>query len=591
MQISIFRVASYIATAASIGASSESLLTDTGRNGFMNIFKKDRRNEILVHMWSTSAGVGLWDVELFNGDPMSPKSHWTWSDEFRRLLGFRNRNEFPDVVNSWTDRLHPEDIDHTFAVFGAALEGKTNSYDVTYRLRTRDNTYRWFRATGGVTRDRNGRPIRACGSLVDINESHQREEILDVWSSSAGVGLWDVVLANGDPMSPKSQWTWSDEFRHLLGFRSKEEFPDVVSSWTDRLHPDDVDNTFAVFTAALEGKTSGYIVNYRLRTRDNSYRWFRASGGVTRDKHGNPIRACGSLVDIQEMEENRVRILTTADQLEKMAQTLASAANSLSEYIAQSEQDAAHQASRATGTATAMEAMNSAVLEVARNAEDASKASASTRTKAEAGEEIVHKAISGIDIVRQQALQLKTDMNQLDKNAKAITQIMEVISDIADQTNLLALNAAIEAARAGEAGRGFAVVADEVRKLAEKTMSSTAEVDKTVVDMQNSTKQSIAQVDLAAKAIDDATTLINQSGEALQEIVRMADSTADQVNAIATSVEEQSATSDNINHSVAEMSDIAGRTAKTMQESAQAVTELARQASELQKLVEELKQH
>ena len=182
-------------------------------------------------------------------------------------------------------------------------------------------------------------------------------------------------------------------------------------------------------------------------------------------------------------------------------------------------------------------------------------------------------------------------MNQLDKNAKAITQIMEVISDIADQTNLLALNAAIEAARAGEAGRGFAVVADEVRKLAEKTMSSTAEVDKTVVDMQNSTKQSIVQVDLAAKAIDDATTLINQSGEALQEIVRMADSTADQVNAIATSVEEQSATSDNINHSVAEMSDIAGRTAKTMQESAQAVTELARQASELQKLVEELKQH
>ena len=204
-------------------------------------------------------------------------------------------------------------------------------------------------------------------------------------------------------------------------------------------------------------------------------------------------------------------------------------------------------------TATAMEEMNSTMLDVAKNADQASKASASTRTKAEAGEAIVHKAISGIELVRQQALKLKTDMSQLDKSAKAITQIMGVISDIADQTNLLALNAAIEAARAGEAGRGFAVVADEVRKLAEKTMASTAEVDKAIVDIQTSTGQSITQVDSAAKAIDDATVLINQSGEALQEIVRMADVTADQMGAIATAVDEQSSTSEEINHSVSEI--------------------------------------
>ena len=528
-------------------------------------------------MWNSSAAT-----------PCLPKAA-TWSAEFRRLLGFTSEEEFPDVVNSWTDRLHPEDKDRTFAVFGEALQGKTNNYDVTYRLRMRDDSYRWFRATGGVTRDANGKPVRACGSLMDIHESHEREELLELWNTAAGVGLWDVVLFNGDPMSPQSRWTWSSEFRRLLGFTSKEEFPDKVNSWTDRLHPDDKAQTFAVFGEALQGKTDNYDVTYRLRMRDDSYHWFRATGGVTRDKHGKPVRACGSLVDIQEVEENKARIRATASQLEATAKTLSSAAKNLSEYISQSEQNATQQANRSMSTATAMEEMNSTMLDVAKNADQASKASASTRTKAEAGEAIVHKAISGIELVRQQALKLKTDMSQLDKSAKAITQIMGVISDIADQTNLLALNAAIEAARAGEAGRGFAVVADEVRKLAEKTMASTAEVDKAIVDIQTSTGQSITQVDSAAKAIDDATVLINQSGEALQEIVRMADVTADQMGAIATAVDEQSSTSEEINHSVSEINSIAGQTAQAMQESAQAVTELANQAYALEKLVEEIK--
>ncbi|WP_300786477.1 PAS domain-containing methyl-accepting chemotaxis protein [uncultured Desulfovibrio sp.] len=556
----------------------------------MNFLQKMRHNARLVNLWSSSAGVGLWDVELCNGDPLSPRSRWTWSAEFRRLLGFGSAAEFPDVVGSWSDRLHPDDKARTFAVFGDALAGKTDRYDVVYRLRLRDDSYRWFRATGGVQRDTAGKAVRACGSLVDIHESHQREEILNLWSTAAGVGLWDVVLAeDGDPLSPRSRWTWSAEFRRLLGFGSVEEFPDVVSSWTDRLHPDDKANTFAVFGAALEGKTDRYDVAYRLRMRDGDYHWFRATGGVTRNSVGKAVRACGSLVDIQDVEEQKARIFATADQLEGMARTLSDAVRQLSAYVAQSEQGAAQQATRATETATAMEEMNSTVLEVARNAGQASEASSATRNKAEDGENIVQKAIDGIELVRQQALTLKTDMGLLDKSAQAITQIMSVISDIADQTNLLALNAAIEAARAGEAGRGFAVVADEVRKLAEKTMASTAEVDKAIVDIQTSTEKSIAQVDIAAKAIDEATLLVNQSGDALKEIVRMADATADQVRAIATAAEEQSSTSEEINRSIAEVNGIAGSTATAMQESARAVEALASQSAALEKLVGEIK--
>ena len=556
----------------------------------MTFFQKIGHDARLVNLWGSSAGIGLWAVELCDADPLSPKSHWTWSPEFRRLLGFSSKEDFPDVVGSWADRLHPEDKEKTFAVFGEALHGKRDRYDVVYRLRMRDGSWRWFRATGGVQRDKTGKAVRACGSLVDIHENQQREEILRIWGTSAGVGLWDVVLAeDGDPLSPKSRWRWSSEFRRLLGFSGTEDFPDTVGSWADRLHPDDKGKTFAVFGDALEGRIKRYDVVYRLRMRDGSWRWFRATGGVTRDKNGKAVRACGSLVDIQDVEEQKARIFSTADHLKSLAGTLALAARQLSEYIAQSEQGAEKQATRATETATAMEAMNSTVIEVAKNAGEASDASASTRNKADDGEKVVRKAMDAIELVRQQSLTLKTDMGQLDKSAQAITQIMGVISDIADQTNLLALNAAIEAARAGEAGRGFAVVADEVRKLAEKTMASTAEVDRAIADIQKSTGKSIAQVDSAVKAIEDATLLVNQSGEALQEIVHMADITADQVRAIATAAEEQSATSERINQSIAEVNDIAGSTAQAMQEAAHAVTDLAGQSAALEKMVGEIK--
>ncbi len=126
------------------------------------------------------AGVGLWDARLHNGDPMHPKSIWHWSDEFRRLMGFAHGDTrgFPDVVGSWADRLHPDDAQPTFQAFGACLGDRTGrtGYDVTYRLRVKDGSYRWFRAIGGVARDANGTALRACGSLIDVHAQKEAEE-------------------------------------------------------------------------------------------------------------------------------------------------------------------------------------------------------------------------------------------------------------------------------------------------------------------------------------------------------------------------------------------------------------------------------
>ena len=236
-----------------------------------------------------------------------------------------------------------------------------------------------------------------------------------------------------------------------------------------------------------------------------------------------------------------------------------------------------------------MNQMNVTVQEVARNASSASAVSAETRTNAESGASIVESALQSIGQVQKVSLALKDDMTKLNQHAQAITQIMNVISDIADQTNLLALNAAIEAARAGDAGRGFAVVADEVRKLAEKTMASTNDVGNAISAIQQSASQSVAAMDKALTEVNTATEFANQSGAALRDIVSNVEATADQVSAIATASEEQSAASEEINQSIVQVNAMSGQTSQAMGQATKAVADLAQQARRLSELIEAMK--
>ena len=290
-----------------------------------------------------------------------------------------------------------------------------------------------------------------------------------------------------------------------------------------------------------------------------------------------------------EAQSKTEAMLVAADKLEQVGSVVSSASTQLSAQIEQSDRGAAESAQRLSEAATAMNEMNATVQEVAKNAGSASAASAETREKAEAGAEVVAKAVRSIDQVHQMSLELKDDMTQLNGHAQDITRIMGVISDIADQTNLLALNAAIEAARAGEAGRGFAVVADEVRKLAEKTMASTQDVGNAIKAIQESTAKSMTGVDNAVERIGEATELASQSGAALEEIVATVETTADQVNAIATASEEQSAASEEINQSIVQVNDMSRQTAEAMAEAARAVSDLAAQAHGLTELIEAMK--
>jgi len=291
----------------------------------------------------------------------------------------------------------------------------------------------------------------------------------------------------------------------------------------------------------------------------------------------------------QAAQAKREGLLQAAGKLEQVVGVVSSAAEDLASQIEQSRRGTEHQSQRVTETATAMEEMNATVLEVAQNAGRAAETSESARKNAAQGAQVVAQAVTGITLVQKTSEELKQDMSSLGRQADGIGNILSVITDIADQTNLLALNAAIEAARAGDAGRGFAVVADEVRKLAEKTMTATKEVGQAIRGIQDGTRKSIESVDRSVETIQQATSLAEQSGQALNTIVGLVEASSDQVRSIATAAEQQSATSEEINRSVEDISRISNDTAEAMNRSADAVAELARQAQNLKALTDQLR--
>ncbi|MEW5774169.1 MAG: methyl-accepting chemotaxis protein [Thermodesulfobacteriota bacterium] len=307
-----------------------------------------------------------------------------------------------------------------------------------------------------------------------------------------------------------------------------------------------------------------------------------------RNRKGDVVGAMEVVADQTEIKRAQQKMGRLADQAQGIAGDLGSAAEELSAQVEESSRGADIQRDRAGEAATAMEQMNSTVMAVARSASNAAKAADATQSKAREGSRNVEALVAAVLGVKSQMDALSANMAGLGKQAEGISGILNVISDIADQTNLLALNAAIEAARAGDAGRGFAVVADEVRKLAEKTMTATKEVGDAITAIQDGARRSIGETEKAAQTVTGSAETAQASGAALTEIVSLAEETADQVRAIATAAEQQSAASEQINRSTEEINRISTETAETMTQSAEAVVELARLAQELQGLISEM---
>jgi len=264
---------------------------------------------------------------------------------------------------------------------------------------------------------------------------------------------------------------------------------------------------------------------------------------------------------------------------------IASAAEELSAVTEQTSAGVNSQKVETDQVATAMHQMTATVQEVARNAEEASEAAVAADQQAREGDKVVNEAIAQIERLASEVGHSTEAMGELKRESDKIGSVLDVIKSVAQQTNLLALNAAIEAARAGEAGRGFAVVADEVRSLAQRTQKSTEEIEDLIAGLQNGTQQVATIMDNSRELTTSSVELTRRAGGALESITKTVSAIQSMNQQIAAAAEQQSATAEEINRSVLNVRDVSEQTSAASEETAASSVELARLGTHLQGLV------
>ncbi len=276
---------------------------------------------------------------------------------------------------------------------------------------------------------------------------------------------------------------------------------------------------------------------------------------------------------------------TMIKELTDNATQLVSASTEIASSSEQMARGSSEQTSQTAQVSSAVEEMTATIVESSKNAGEASGMAREAATAATEGTRVVSQTIEGMNKIAKVVQDSASTIQALSKSSDQIGEIIGVIDDIADQTNLLALNAAIEAARAGEQGRGFAVVADEVRKLAERTTKATKEITDMIKGIQADTKGAVVSMEQGIQEVDSGRLLADKAGESLNAILGFSQRVQDMIQQIASAAEQQSAASEQIARNVESIANVTKENAAGIEQSASAAEQLNRQAEGLQSMV------
>ncbi|MBQ8092199.1 MAG: response regulator [Clostridia bacterium] len=259
---------------------------------------------------------GTWKIFY---SPDGSISSVQWGDGFRRLMGYTDENDFPNRIESYLNGLHADDSER----FARDLSWKTvnektmSTHGFDFRFFRKDGSVRWYRSLGHLTRDENGSPVKYQGVTIDITESKEHDQLYaELQNEAASLNTIHEMLGSGkwtmdfDESGTMTRVNWSDEFRRMLGYHGQDDFPDVLESWSDLLHPDDRERVLKEYNETVADYTGKkiYDVEYQLMTKNRGYRWYRAVGKPTRRPDGSPITYVGVFIDITDRKEMLARL-------------------------------------------------------------------------------------------------------------------------------------------------------------------------------------------------------------------------------------------------------------------------------------------
>ena len=316
-------------------------------------------------------------------------------------------------------------------------------------------------------------------------------------------GLWDMDVVGGDPVNPNNTFVWSNDFRKMVGFTNETDFPNKLNSWSDRLHPEDKErtlNAFATHLTDVSGKTP-YDVKYRLQLKNGEYGYFRATGDTMRDAEGKPVRVAGVLLDIgdeKRAEDLNQQMAEKVAQDKELVGTISKLVNNFNDNI--DTQSKAVEASSKISESIVSSLKQ--VSEISRKEQESLKRLIETTERAQNAMEETKRSVH--------------DIAQL---VEGIGTAIQIISSIASNTNLLSMNAAIEAAHAGDAGTGFAVVAGEIRRLSESTRNNSVEISRTLKSIIDGISITSKQSKETDKCINEISMDIDYFSKNMAEII------------------------------------------------------------------------